>query len=511
MVNSGEQLETLRNNLEFKSKRNERWEEKERSEIIKLLNKNISKTQIFEEMNIFSDWVSADWAHKEETYVKAMEEHIKDIAQKKAKKDIKEEIRELSDKKIIVERLWNETPFFYDNAQIWWIWNKENCFWERKDDTDILLLFEAAGSNTIKNSEKLEWLNAMKQVGRRKVPIEPPKTWIQFKDKLIDVQTMEQKDATPEYLITNPIPWKIADNTDTPNMDRIFTSWVGAENKDILYEIVAYSMLPDYPIQRIFCFVGAGSNGKGKFLNLLSRFIGYNNTTSTELDTLLNSRFELARLYKKLVVIMGETNFNELTKTSIIKKLSGGDLIGFEFKNKLPFEAMNYAKILIATNNLPVTNDKTDGFFRRWLIIDFNNQFTEKKDILEEIPDSEYEALANKSLQTLKGLLASREFTNEGNLEERRKRYEEKSNPVEKFWKETIIETMCDEDYIFKFEIHKRFDEWCKNNRFRTFSETALNNFIKEKGMWEERKYPEWHTSDGTKPFLRCWKGLKWK
>lgn len=32
--------------------------------------------------------------------------------------------------------------------------------------------------------------------------------------------------------------------------------------------------------------------------------------------------------------MMGETNFNEMSETSILKKLTGGDLIGFEYKNK---------------------------------------------------------------------------------------------------------------------------------------------------------------------------------
>ena len=93
---------------------------------------------------------------------------------------------------------------------------------------------------------------------------------------------------------------------------------------------------------------------------------------------------------------MGETNFNEMSRTSKLKKLTGGDLIGFEYKNKNPFEAKNYAKILIATNSLPTTSDKTLGFYRRWMIIDFPNQFSEKKDILKDIPEEEYESLALK-------------------------------------------------------------------------------------------------------------------
>jgi hypothetical protein len=138
---------------------------------------------------------------------------------------------------------------------------------------------------------------------------------------------------------------------------------------------------------------------------------------------------------------MGETNFSEMNKTSVLKKLSGGDLIGFEYKNKDPFEEVNYAKIIIATNNLPATNDKTVGFYRRWMIIDFPNQFSEKKDILAEIPEEEYSALAVKCSMILKDLLDSRTFTNEGSIDERMKKYEDHSNPLENFKSHTNLNT----------------------------------------------------------------------
>ncbi|MBY9021986.1 MAG: hypothetical protein KGD67_13100, partial [Candidatus Lokiarchaeota archaeon] len=169
-------------------------------------------------------------------------------------------------------------------------------------------------------------------------------------------------------------------------------------------------------IHRLFCFIGEGLNGKSKFLKLLTNFVGEENVTSTELDTLLTSRFEITRLHKRLVCQMGETDFSEMKKTSILKKLSGGDLIGFEYKNKNPFEEHNYAKIIIATNNLPTTTDKTIGFYRRWLILDFPNQFSEKKNILEDIPEEEYQSLAVKCLGILKDLISKREFHNEGDI-----------------------------------------------------------------------------------------------
>jgi putative DNA primase/helicase len=70
-----------------------------------------------------------------------------------------------------------------------------------------------------------------------------------------------------------------------------------------------------------------------------------------------------------------ETNFNLLTSTNLLKRLVGGDLIGFEKKGKDPFDDYNYAKIMINSNSMPMSQDESDGFYRRWLIIDFPNEF----------------------------------------------------------------------------------------------------------------------------------------
>ncbi|GAF80944.1 unnamed protein product [marine sediment metagenome] len=64
------------------------------------------------------------------------------------------------------------------------------------------------------------------------------------------------------------------------------------------------------------------------------------------------------------------------------------------------------------------------------MIIDFNNQFTEEKDILVDIPDEEYENLGRACVDILKRIIRERTFAGEGTIEERKRRYEEKSNPV---------------------------------------------------------------------------------
>lgn len=409
----------------------------------------------------------------------------------------------------LVTQILEVLPIHYDESGLWWVWHEGLKKWEIKDDIHILnLVKNASGANVYTSKWRTEILNALKQNGRMRKPEELPNDCLQFKDEILDLETGRKVKASRRYFTTNPIPWKLGASSETPNMDRIFEEWVGKENVQLLYEILAYSMIPDYPLSRIFCFIGGGSNGKSCYLNLLRKFIGNENVCSTELDTLLASRFEVTKLYKKLVCQMGETNFGEMSKTSILKKLSGGDLIGFEYKNKTPFEAMNYAKIIIATNNLPATTDKTVGFYRRWIIVDFPNQFSEKKDILSEIPEEEYENLANKCVALLMDLLKRREFTNEGRVEDRMKKYEAKSNFLNSFIDEYTEKTF--DGYITKNDFKKKFSEWCKANRHRDMSDVGIAKAMRNQGIEAGKKYFDW-MYDGKGGQARVWEGLKWK
>ena len=201
---------------------------------------------------------------------------------------------------------------------------------------------------------------------------------------------------------------------------------------------------------------------------------------------------------------MGETDFSEMNKTSVLKKLSGGDLIGFEYKNKDHFEDINYAKIIIATNNLPSTTDKTIGFYRRWMIIDFPNQFSEKKDILADIPEKEYKALSIKCSLILKDLLKKRTFTNEGSIDERVKRYEDHSNPLEKFMREFTVE---DHDgLVWKHDFSKKLNGWCKQNRFREISDVTIGKKMKEMGISQSLRVSSWDINKKA----RAWIGIKY-
>ena len=411
----------------------------------------------------------------------------------------------------VVEDFIDNNPIHYDRSKIWWVWNESKQKYEMCDDTDICNMIYDDNDDTriLSSAVRSQYLHAFQIVGRKKKLEEVPVNHIQFKDCVIDIDLEELQpfQADSDYFYTNPIPHNVLDTkNECPIIDKMFEDWVGAEQKELLYEICAYCMLNDYPIHRIFCFIGAGRNGKSSFMNFLKKFIGIENCTSVRLDQLDDSRFEVANLYQKKVCFIAETNFKLLENTSTLKRASGGDMLTAEFKQKSSFNFVNFAKIIIATNTLPITTDRTEGFYRRWTIIDFKNQFKDNGDIIADIPQEEYDAFARICIIKLKNLMTNKKFTNDKSIEERQKEYEAHSNPIIKFIEESLDKSV--DDYVWFWEFRDKFETFCKERGFRTLSTKELSNALDNEGL-ETKLKDHWIGND-----RKQWKGIlgyKWR
>lgn len=388
----------------------------------------------------------------------------------------------------IVEALQEKAPIIYDSGKQFWAWSKESRMYEHIDEIDVL--------NALKNvmgirggtisPARTAYLQAIKMTGREMVVKPPKKTWVAFSDGVIDIATGERFEATKEYFFTNTIPHKIGDNEETPTIDRLFVEWVGEEHKQMLYEIIAYCLYNHYPIHRAFLLFGSGRNGKGQFINMAGTLLGEKNITSSSLELLLSSRFESTKLYQKKACFMGETNYGAMNKTNTFKLLVGDDFIGGEFKGGKHFDFKNHAKLIIATNSIPPSDDKTEGFGSKWVIVDFPNKFEKGIPIIDTIPDWEYDNLCRKSVRILRELLERGSFTGEGDTTERTKIYEEKSNPIQKF-----IDMHCTVQgdlMVPLWKFYEHYDDYQKENRLRNLTKNAVSKWLKGKGFDVEKE-----------------------
>lgn len=389
------------------------------------------------------------------------------------------------------KRFYTYQPYFYDKSGTFWFWQEENRSYAEVDDIDVMNAFDQTlgyFGQTVNPKVKANTLEAMKRYGRLNTPKDAKKKWVQFATKAYSIHSGKTHNITHHYFFTNPIPWSMGKTEDTPVMDSLFNEWVGEKYKEDLYEILAYCCYRSYPIQTLFCLYGGGRNGKSSFLRILDRFIGEQNVCSTELDLIAGSRksqFEVYKLYKKLVCIMGETDFGILSSSSLLKRLTGADKIGFEKKHKDPFDDYSYAKIIIASNSLPSSSDTSDGYYRRWHTIPFSNEFSEGKDVIATIPDEEYNNLARKVMRILPELLKRGEFKNQGSIEDRKRKYMLASNPLPIF-----LDHCCFKDpeaYMSYNELYTAYVRFLRYHKMRKVGSKEFKSGLEEEGFWAEK------------------------
>ena len=324
-------------------------------------------------------------------------------------------------------------PYFYREDGMFYVWEETTCVYVPIDVyslintvSRVLQLIEPITSS----NEFKEYVHRLKVYGEKNRPEELPKQYIQFKDKYYDVNKQKFYPATPKYFNTNYISYSPSKDNETPTIDRLFKSWVGADKILLLKEIFAYCLYQGMPIHKIFVFAGHGRNGKSQLLKMMRRYFGMHNVVAANLKNLTVNRFATYPLYRKLAVLMGETERFVLESTTILKEMSGGDLITYERKGADSFSDENYTKIVMSTNHLPVTNDDSVGFYRRWLIIKFPNTFQAGKDVFEQITDAEYCAFSRQLVKILPKLIQRGAFSYDPTDDEAKEAYLEYSNPI---------------------------------------------------------------------------------
>ncbi|MHB1287521.1 MAG: phage/plasmid primase, P4 family [Leptospirales bacterium] len=171
-------------------------------------------------------------------------------------------------------------------------------------------------------------------------------------------------------------------------------------------EFLGYSLTANTEYEKALLLVGRGGNGKSILLRVLESLVGPKNRSSVQMKQLEN-RFQRAHLDGKLVNIMSELSEGGEIPDAEIKAIISGESITAENKLKPPFEFDPICKIWVATNHMPSVRDLSDGLFRRFVILKFENRFDDKptRDTkLAEKLQAEASGILNYCLKALAGV-----------------------------------------------------------------------------------------------------------
>jgi P4 family phage/plasmid primase-like protien len=321
--------------------------------------------------------------------------------------------------------------------------------------------------------EVLDYIKASTFQNRR----EEAPTLVPLKNGVLDLDTLELKAHSPEYMFFNLLPVEYNPNATCPKILKFLEEITATkEDVDLLLEVVGYCLHRDYVIAKALMLVGEGANGKSTFLALVKTFLGLENVSGRSLQDLEEHRFAKADLHYKLANIYSDLPDKALYRTGTFKMLTGRDLITAEKKFMNSFNFVNYAKLLFSCNKVPEAYDDTSAFFRRWIITVFPNQFvgdTCDPYILGKLTSpEELSGLLNLALESLKKLLAKGTFSYSKTTEELKEDYIRKSSPIAAFIMDCLA---VDSDaFIEKKALYKVFAAYCRGKSLPIVTETTF-------------------------------------
>ena len=164
-----------------------------------------------------------------------------------------------------------------------------------------------------------------------------------------------------------------------------------------LQQIAGYCLTGDVREHALFFIYGPGGNGKGVFLNTITKVMGDYATTAA-MDTFTASHSDkhptdLAKLRGARMVTASETEEGRAWAESRIKQITGGDRISARFMRQDFFEFDPAFKLVIVGNHKPILRNVDDAAKRRFNIIPFTHEPEERDLQLEEKLRAEFPAI----------------------------------------------------------------------------------------------------------------------
>jgi len=339
--------------------------------------------------------------------------------------------------------------------------------------------------------------------------------FLNVKNGLLDLDTLELKPHTPDYLSTAQINVTYDENAKAPRIQKFLREVARPEDVALIEELIGWLLWPDYNIHAAVMLLGPGRNGKGTLLRLITAFLGPKSIANVTLQDLVADRFAKADLYGRLANIGGDLPARDLSDTAAFRNLTGGDDNRAQEKYRAAFNFRNKAKMLFSANQLPRSPDDTYAYYSRWILLEFLHTFDPRSGTGDPDLDSklqtpeELSGLLNIALAGLKRLRENGwRFSYDKTVEDVEILYKRNSNPVVAFLMDECEE--APDSYVGKSVLQSRFRRYCEKHGIRPITVTRFGNLLKDQSVIPISDYRP-HDPTGRVGLPRCWLGLKFK
>ena len=260
------------------------------------------------------------------------------------------------------------------------------------------------------------------------------------------------------------------------------------EKIECLREFVGVCLLGQATkLQKALVLHGPGGTGRSVICSLVEAAFPAGSTVSVSPQQMGGKIGDMNRtpLVSKLLNVKADVSADEITDTGEIKSQITGDTSNARYGGGTPFDYHPTAGHLFGLNTLPHTQDLTDGFFRRWIVLDFARQFTEaEKDpallskLMPELP-----LFVSWCLEGGAGALARGRYTVPASAAALEREWRKTADPV-KGWLIDCTEKPHDGPISRRWasatECLESFNAWAEEHSFGEVTATKLGERLKD-------------------------------
>ena len=309
---------------------------------------------------------------------------------------------------------------------------------------------------------------------------------INLKNTRLDIRSGKCLEFTPDAIEFDRIPVVYDPSAYCADLDKMLNRVFLGDREviDLFEEMLGACLLKHNRYQKAFLFYGNGSNGKSTILDLIKTFLGSRNYSAIALEK-VTDRFNTAELENKLANIGDDVDNVTLKDTGTLKKLFSGNSIMVERKGERPYTIEPYATHIYSCNTIPRSFDKSDGFYRRWLLIPFNARFSVDDEdydpmIVDKITEpTALSYLLNIGIRGAQRLIKRGFFTDPQSVKDALEAYKADNSTVLSW----IDDKELNEDYFLdkpRDSLYAEFSDWCKVSGIKSGNITGKKTFFKE-------------------------------
>lgn len=301
-------------------------------------------------------------------------------------------------------------------------------------------------------------------------------------------EEFKSRDHNPKDYLSYVLPYEYNPKATCPKFQKFLDRVIPEKDKQLILAEFFGSVFSKIKHEKVLILYGIGANGKSVVLLVITSVLGEVNVSSSTLESLTDSSgYYRGILADSLLNYSGE--ISKKINSDQFKKLASREKTECRYPSGKPFTISNYARLAFNCNELPDSEDTTEGFYRRFLIVHFDKFIPPKerdRNLANDIIKDELPGIMNWLLEGLVRLNKQQDFSKCKSADQMLDWYRVNTNTIVSFKESELFKKIVKPTRAT--ELYAEYTKHCKDEGLKPLGQKSFLSSLKNYGFHNFRK-----------------------